>query len=97
MTDLKRTGTGSRTSLMVGVLPWVGEAPPTMEVVRDLKITEQGLTGVEIFTRGGLDVVGAAPVVDHGLPSNFSEHGIGVTVHVWGWRTAIEKVNALEP
>lgn len=94
VTDLTRSGTGSRTSLVVGVLPWVGESPPRSQDIHGLTITEQGLTSVEVFTKGGLEVVGTSAVVPHGLSSNFNDFGVGTTHNVWGWRTAVKKVTA---
>jgi hypothetical protein len=55
--ELKREGVGSRSTLMVGPLPWSGAAPPTDRDVEGLPVTEQGLTRIELFTEGGLQVV----------------------------------------
>ena len=96
VTDLKRRGTGSRTSLVVGVLPWVGESPPTSKDVAGLRVTAQGLTGIEIFTEGGLEVVATSPVAPHAFPSNFRDFEVGTKHNVWGWKAAIARVTALD-
>lgn len=97
VTDLTRRGTGSRTTLVVGVLPWVGEQPPTSQEVSGVSVTEQALTGIEIFTQGGLEVVDTTSVAPHRLPSPYREYAVGTTHHVWGWRTTIRRAAAIEP
>ena len=97
VTDLKRHGTGARTTLVVGVLPWVGEQPPTHREVSGLSVTEQALTGIEIFTQGGVEVVATSSVAPQGFPSPYREHAVGTTQHVWGWRTALRRTAAIKP
>jgi hypothetical protein len=96
ITDLKQSGIGSRTTLVVGVLPWVGECPPTRGEVARLRVADQGLTGIEIFTEGGLEVVATSSVVPHDLPSNYRDLEVGTKHKVWGWKTAIGRVNAID-
>jgi hypothetical protein len=92
--DLQRAGPGSLTTFVAGALPWHGETPPSGSDVAGLAAVEQGLIRTEIFTEGGLQVTGKAPVVDSGLPSNLRDFAVGTTHHVWGWRTAISKARA---
>lgn len=40
--ELKRKGPGSLKSLIVGPLPWFGEAPPTDQDAEGVPVTEQG-------------------------------------------------------
>jgi hypothetical protein len=87
--DLQRRGPGARTTLIVGVLPWRGEQPPTSEAVTGVAATEQGMTRIELFTEGGLQVVATTNVIPTGRPSNYRDFEVGATHHVWGWRAAI--------
>jgi len=96
VTDLKRSGSGSRTTLVVGILPWVGEHPPTSGAVSRLSVVEQALTRIEIFTEGRLEVVATSSLVPHGLPSNYRDFGVGTTHNVLGWKAAIARVSALD-
>ena len=89
--DLRRSGAGSRTTFVAGVLPWRGDEPPSHERVRGLAAIEQALVSVEIFSKGHLEVVDHGHVVPDGLPSNFEHFDVGTRHRVWGWRTAIER------
>ena len=87
--DLKRTGTGARTSLIIGVMPWTGAAPPSAEDVADLAVTSQGLTGVDLF-------VANTPPRPTDLGNVFRDHHVGATTSVWGWRTAMRKAQEVK-
>jgi len=95
VTDLVRTGTGSRTCLVVGVLDWRGDAPPEADSVVGSAVIEQGLTRIEIFTDGGLRVTGTCEVTPHDHKSNFRDTGIGTSHHVWGWQSAIRHAESV--
>jgi hypothetical protein len=92
--DLERGGPGSIKNFVAGVLPWRGAEPPTALAVAGLAAVEQGLTRTELFTEGGLQVTGNAPVLDVGLSSNFRDFGVGTVHDVWGWRAAVRKAQA---
>lgn len=92
--DVKRDGPGSRTTFVAGVLPWRGESPPTREDVAGLTATQHGLVPVDLFTKGGLQVVDHSEVVPTDQPSNFRDMHVGTTHKVWGWQTAIRKALA---
>lgn len=79
---------------MAGVLPWRGESPPTREDIAGLTVTQHGLVPVDLFTKGGLQVVGHSEVVPTNVPSNFRDMQVGTIHKVWGWRTAIRKALA---
>ncbi|AXH36476.1 hypothetical protein DVJ78_14575 [Humibacter sp. BT305] len=97
VTDLKDSGTGSRTNLVVGVLPWVGDSLPDMAELAGVKVIQQGLTGIRIFTEGGARVIGWFEPVPTGLPSSFRDFGVGRSTQVWGWRAALGRSEALVP
>jgi hypothetical protein len=92
--DVKREGPGSRTTFVVGVLPWRGQSPPTREAVAGLAATQQGLVPIELFTKGGLQVVDQSEVISTDLPSNFRDMQVGTVHKVWGWQTAIRRALA---
>ena len=92
--ELKREGAGSRSTLIVGSLPWSGAEPPTARDVEGLPVTEQGLTRIELFTEGGLQVVANSAVVPTVFASNYQDFAVGTRHRVWGWKTAIRKAIA---
>ena len=94
--ELKREGAGSRSTLIVGPLPWSGAEPPTVRDVGGLRVTEQGLTRIELFTEGGLQVVANSPVVPTAFASNYRDFAVGTRHLAWGWKTAIRKAIAVQ-
>ena len=93
--DLMRSGPGSRTCLVVGVLDWRGDTLPEAESVVGSNIVEQGLTRIEIFTDGGLRVTGTCEVTAHTHASNFRDFAVGDRHKVWGWRSAISHAESV--
>jgi hypothetical protein len=59
--------------------------------VAGLAAIEHALVPVELFTKGGLQVVDHSELAASDLPSNFGDMGVGTIHKVWGWRTAIQK------
>ena len=90
---LRRSGPGAQTTLGVGVLPWRGDRPPTAEAVKGLRFTEHAMTAIEIFTEGGVEVVGTGALAE-GVQSNLHEMSVGVSHKVWGWRTALDRARS---
>lgn len=93
--DLKKSGPGWTTSLIVGALPWHGDSPPTADGVSGIAATRIGITNVQIFTEGGLKIVGATDVVPHGFASNYRDFAIGTVHYSWGWKAAIAQAQAV--
>ena len=89
--DVRRVGPGSRTTFIAGVLPWRGQSAPMRDDVAGLAAIENGLVPVELFTKGGLQVVDHSELAASDLPSSFWDMWVGATHKVWGWRTAIQK------
>ncbi|WP_378145686.1 hypothetical protein ACFJGV_18520 [Cnuibacter sp. UC19_7] len=68
-----------------------------MAELAGMKVIQQGLTGIRIFTEGGAEVIGWVEPVPTGLPSNFRDFGVGTVTQVWGWRAALARSEALVP
>lgn len=92
--ELQREGPGSLTSLILGALPWSGSVPPTAEDVQGMQVGEQGLTRIELFTEGHLQVVANSPVNPSRFASNYRDFGIIARHQVWGWKAAIRMARA---
>lgn len=88
-----RTGPGSRSAFGVGVLPWRGASPPTAAAIEGMEFLEHALTRIEIFSDGGVEVVGTAPLAA-GVQSNLLEISVGTVHEVWGWATALERARS---
>ena len=89
VTDLKRTGPSSRSSLVVGVLPWVGKAHPRAADVEGLAVIQQGLVGIDLFTKGSAVITANAALVDSDLTSPMRDFDVGTISQVWGYMTAL--------
>jgi hypothetical protein len=87
--DLAESGPGSRSVFIAAVVAYDGLRSPTVETVLGRPILEQAMTRVEMFTEGGLKVVGNCAVTSNPHSSNFRDHGVGVVHYVWGWKAAI--------
>ena len=92
--DVLESGPGSRSDFIAAVVAYDGLASPTAETVLGRPILQQGLTRVEMFTEGGLEVVGNCAVTPNPYPSNFRDFGVGVKHQVWGWRAAMKQAAA---
>lgn len=89
--EVQRRGPGARSTFIAGVVDWLGESPPREQDVAELPVVAQGLTRMEIFTEGGLAVVGNLRPVTTQFDSNYRDFHVGNTHRVWGWRTAIRQ------
>lgn len=86
--DLQRSGPGSRSLLVAGVVDWRGRRAPGAVDLDGCRVLAQGLTGIRAFTEDGAQIIGNAtgtvPVA--GLTSSFRDHGVGTVTAVWGWK-----------
>jgi hypothetical protein len=79
---LRRTGPGARTTFGVGVLPRRGQDPPTAADVAGLEFVRRGLTGIEIFSAGGAEVVTSTTLAG-GVQPNLHDMSVGTGHSVW--------------
>ncbi len=94
VTDLIRSGPGSRSSLVAGVLDWSGAALPTTALLRGRPVLAQGLVGIELFTESGATVLGNVDVTYQGSPlaSPFRDFAVGTVTQTWGWKVLPNRV-----
>ena len=78
-----------RVDLVVGIVDWRADGPPTPETVSGVAPLERAATRIEVFTEGGLQVVGSVPPSDAGQEPWSGPAYIGKRTHVWGWMAAI--------
>jgi hypothetical protein len=85
----------ARNHFVIGTLPWCGDRPPRPEDVLGLVPLERALTRIEIFTRGGLHVIGNAEPNDGDQERWHGPAYIGKSTRVWGWQAAIGRAQAV--
>ncbi len=81
-----------RKTFIAGLLDWRGDQPPSPDDVTSAAPLRRALTGIEVFTEGGLTVTGNVPPVDAGQEQWFGPSYIGKRTTVWGWKAAIDQV-----
>ncbi len=79
----------ARTSFIVGSLPWRGHERPAPEAIDDLIPFERALARIEIFTEGGLQVIGNVIPNDIGQERWHDPLYIGKSQIVRGWKATI--------
>lgn len=79
----------ARTSFVVGALSWRGHEQPTPEVVQRLAPFERALARIEIFTEGGLQVIGNVAQHEIGQERWLGPSYIGKSQLVQGWKATI--------
>ena len=77
-----------RVFFIVGLLDWRGDSQPTPDDVVAAAPLQRALTGIELFTDGGLTVTGNSPPADAGQERHLGPSYIGKKTNVWGWRAA---------
>lgn len=80
-----------RVQFIVGLLDWRGDHPPAPDDVVAAAPLRRALTGIELFTVGGLIVTGNATPADAGQERWQDPGYIGKRTLVWGWKAAIEQ------
>ena len=92
--DVKRSGTGARTTFVAGVIEWRGEAPPTAEDLRGKRVLDQGLVSVDAFTKTETRLLGNQPDTKpaEGLTSAFRDFAVGTKTQTWGWKVLPQRV-----
>ncbi len=79
----------ARTSLWAGLLDWSGDEPPTAENTSGSHALDAPMTRIELFTDGGLQVLGNRPVTPASAPSDRTDFRVGAVHQVSGWQARI--------
>ena len=82
--EVRRRCPGARTTFVAGLVDWYGERAPHGADIAGLPVIAQGLTRTELFTEGGLVVVGNVGSVATNIDSNYRDHHVGAVHQVWG-------------
>ena len=86
--DVRRSGTGSLSVFVAGVVDWQAPAAPAAGDLPGRRVLAQGLVSIDVFTKGGAELLGntsdTAPVA--GLTSAFRDFHVGSITHTWGWK-----------
>ncbi len=83
-------GPTDRTGVVVGLLDWVGDAPPTSAAISGRPVLEEAKARFEAIANTGGEVLGHRPLEDDGIVSEYpKELAVGVSERVWGWQTIL--------
>jgi len=85
VTDLRRSGVGSRSALVAGPLHWTGERPPDVHEVAGMRLLEMGLVRLKAFGSPDNAIFGNTPPVNSDeFDSNFAAGYVGSVTRVYG-------------
>lgn len=80
---------GSRATLWAGLLDWSGDEPPDAENTAGAPVRDAPMTRIELFTHGGLQVLGNRAVRCDGASSSRTHGDVGTVHRVSGWKARI--------
>ena len=87
-------GPTDRVGVIVGLLDWVGSAPPTTDDIAGARVLAWGLTRVQAISNSGGVVLGNRPLVEDGLEEICLTNAVGERSSVWGWKTILNRAEA---
>lgn len=80
-------GPRDRVGVVVGLMDWLGQEPPTSEQIAGRPVLEQASSRFEAITNTGGEVLGIRPLDLDGLVADDPGASHDGAVHrVWGWR-----------
>lgn len=81
-------GPRDRVGVVVGLMDWLGQEPPTSEQIAGRPVLEQAQSRFEAITKTGGEVLGIRLLDLDGLvPDDPDASHVGAVHRVWGWRT----------
>jgi hypothetical protein len=72
--------------VVIGLMDWSGDEPPTHEDLAGRAVMEQAISGFQAIANNGGAILGERPLELDGLVP-MPTGGVGVSISVWGWRT----------
>ena len=79
-------GPTDRTGVVVGLMDWVGEKPPTSDDLAGRSVLVQAKTSFEAISRTGGEILGLRPLELDGLVAvDPMDMRVGAKHTVWGW------------
>jgi hypothetical protein len=87
VTDLKASGSGSRSNFVAGLVDWVGTLPPIAADASGGHVFAQGMTRIEAITHTRSQVLGSVRLPwGFKVAPNYRDFRVGTVHHVWGWK-----------
>jgi hypothetical protein len=78
-------GEKDRVGVVIGLMDWVGDEPPTSDRIAGHQILEQAKSRFDAITRTGGEVLGNRPLeLDDLVPIRYDGVHIGAVARVWG-------------
>ncbi len=92
VTAVPAFGPRDRTGIVIGLIDWSGDHPPTASDIAGRPILVQAKSRFEAITNNGSQVLGLRPLDLDGLvPMDPMDFRVGTHQQVWGWRTIVNK------
>jgi hypothetical protein len=89
-------GATDRVGVVVGLMDWVGDAPPTEQDIADRPVVIQAVSRYDTITKTGGEVLGLRPLSVDGLePINPGATNVGSSHRVWGALTILKYAEQL--
>ena len=89
-------GPSDRTGFCIGLMDWVGDAPPTAEDLSGCRVLGQAITRWEAIASTGGEVLGSRALeLDGIVPIDPLDSRVGAKNTLWGWKTITAKAQAV--
>lgn len=82
-------GKSDRMGIVVGLLDYVGEAPPTSETIAGSRVVALAKSRFEAIAETGGEVLGNRSLELDGIQPPAETFAVSEKSHVWGWRTIL--------
>jgi hypothetical protein len=94
-------GEADRTGVVIGLIDWVGTAPPTESDISGRSVLVQAKSRYEAISKTGGEVLGMRSLdLDGLIAAHPNDNRVGAKHTVWGWATIVtyaERLAAGEP
>ena len=85
-------GPRDRKGIVVGLMDWVGAAPPTSDAIAGCVVVAEAKARFEAIVNTGGAVLGNRPLAVDGIVSTYPrDEAGGNSVRVWGWKTIVNE------
>jgi hypothetical protein len=84
-------GPSDRRGMVVALLDWTGDQPPTAEQITGRPVLATAKTRVEAIRNTGRQILGNRPLESDGIVPPVESFQVGEKSNVWGWRTIVNR------
>lgn len=84
-------GPTDRVGVIVGLLDWAADEPPSQDAIAGARVAAWSLTGFEAISMTSGQILGNRPLELDGIEPPVLTYQVGERTSVWGWRTIVLK------